>query len=317
MTSLRAELQRVARSFELVSEGRFRLLGRYYSVDETRPRSGKLLSDQLYLTLHCKNPDVVGGTILPRHAGANPRDFFSSLAARNRGSGSWRGGWSISRVNEGQVTVTSHELEVWASPEEFQPVTGKHERGGAGRLRFPNEYRGMSRGYYVALGNNDADTGPDSVRVYWNITASGAGQLLERITGSLNDAGVTFRFKSMGDPEGYDRTDAAVLYLPRGDWDSVAPLVSAVYDAVRPWMRANVSSYVFELAPGLGLAEEPGGDLSFGEHRSELIAEALLSAHGLPDVFGGVQSAIADLGHDLDRFFLNPGSARQYAPLWP
>jgi hypothetical protein len=324
MTSLLVELERIAHTFEIVSETRFCFLGRCYTAEAPLPSTGeaslglaarKLLSDQLYLALHCRNPDVVSGTILPRHAAAHGRDFFSSLASCNRGTGSWRDGWTIHRVDDAHVAVKSHDVEVWASREEFRPDAGRLEVGATGRLCFPNEYRGMSRGYYVALGNSDAETGTNAIRVYWNVMTGGAEHLLSLITETLNAAGITFKFKSMGDPEGYDRTDAAVLYLPRGDWQNVSTLASSVYAEVRPWMRTNVSSYVFRLAPGLGLAEEPGGDFSFGEHRSTLIADALVSEHGSSDRFAAVRALIAGKGYDLERFHVNPGSTRQYEPI--
>jgi hypothetical protein len=81
-----------------------------------------------------------------------------------------------------------------------------------------------------------------------------------------------------------------------------------------------VSLLVKRLAPGVGLAEDPGDGSSFGEHRGRLLAGILAepewSALGSIDernVF--LSSRLARDGYDLDRIYLNPGSADDFPDL--
>ena len=71
------------------------------------------------------------------------------------------------------------------------------------------------------------------------------------------------------------------------------------------------------LAPGIGLAEDPGEKLSFGEHRCRILADGLVSAQeqgrrALADRMAIVQARFAEAEVDLERPFLKPGSTDQY-----
>lgn len=71
------------------------------------------------------------------------------------------------------------------------------------------------------------------------------------------------------------------------------------------------------LARGLALAEEPGGDGSFAEHRCRLLAEAIVVAdeQGLrssDERHAAVRRHFAAAGISLDAPYLQPGSADAY-----
>jgi hypothetical protein len=79
---------------------------------------------------------------------------------------------------------------------------------------------------------------------------------------------------------------SAVIYLP-SEGDAAGRLV----DALSCYMRADTPPLCLPLAPGIALAEHPGNGMTFGEHRSHLIALALESApldplRAIAEVFG-------------------------------
>jgi hypothetical protein len=72
------------------------------------------------------------------------------------------------------------------------------------------------------------------------------------------------------------------------------------------------------LAPGLGLAEDPGGGLSFGQSRCRVVAEGLYrcQAEGAADLDARlrvVAGVMRERGLDPLRPWLEPGSADDYA----
>jgi hypothetical protein len=74
------------------------------------------------------------------------------------------------------------------------------------------------------------------------------------------------------------------------------------------------------LSPGLAVAEDPGDGRSFGQHRSELVADGLMRAFerestALDDVVDAIASRFAEDGLAITRPWLNAGSRERYT--WP
>ena len=96
-------------------------------------------------------------------------------------------------------------------------------------------------------------------------------------------------------------------------------IVAATYPAIGGHLKPAIPALTKPLAEGLGLAEDPrpAGD-SFGMHRCRLLAEAVVRAHERRP--GPAQARLEDVearfgaeGISLDRPYLNPGSADDYA----
>jgi hypothetical protein len=74
------------------------------------------------------------------------------------------------------------------------------------------------------------------------------------------------------------------------------------------------------IAPGLGLAEDPGDGASFGQHRCRLVATELtrpgtLTADTGIERWNAMTSGLRRNGWDPERLYLNPGSLDRYPPL--
>ena len=134
-------------------------------------------------------------------------------------------------------------------------------------------------GYYVAIGNGETDDHREDterrVRFYWHLVASGAVPFVATVSTTLNTLGIPFRAKVLNDPASYRRADAGVLYIDRRFLHDTREAIPNIYRAVSPHLRPQVPLFTKPLAPGLGLAEDPVNGSSFGQHRCQLIAQAL------------------------------------------
>jgi hypothetical protein len=148
------------------------------------------------------------------------------------------------------------------------------------------------------------------------VTPQGAVRFIDSATRCLCDAGVPFHLKALSQATDYRRADAAVLYLPKGRLADTWEHLERIREGLAGMLSPETPSFTKVLAPGVGLAEDPGDGSSFGMHRCRLIAEALLEAHrrGLE---GGtrvdlVASSLEERRVDPRKMYLNPGSIDGY-----
>ena len=305
------DLRAALDSVRVHSPSSFTLLGRRHQVSGAPLQNA--LAEAIYESLHCRVPPeaaVDGG--YTNWVGA--RDFADRLSAANSGSGTWQGGWTARGVEaDGRIVAERHGVRFWVPPGEYRPQPEA--------VRIPKEYFELASGFYLAHG--DADDTRDSgngIRVYWHVAPTGAERLMELMTRRLNRAGIGFQLKVLSEPLRYHRTDPAVLYLHRGDYPRALPILRLVYPDIERRLRSRVSLLVKRLAPGVGLAEDPGDGSSFGEHRGRLLAGILAdpewSALDSTDArLAFVSSRLARDGYDRERIYLSPGSSDDFAPL--
>ncbi len=238
--------------------------------------------------------------------GGLARDFVARLSNANCGVGADHE-WRVAAVEEdGRVVVEEDGLLLWVDP---QPGATPGETM---MVRFPKEYRALYPGHYVAIGDADCGSLPGAVRLYWNVEVQGAEPLVGSVSQRFNRARVPFRLKILSDPAGYGRSDAAILYLPADAHAEGAGLIREVYRDVSSRLRPVVSAYVLQLAPGLGLAENPGDRTSYGQHRSRLLVPILYDALPMEDPLEAIAAALKRIGYPPERFHLSPGSSESY-----
>ena len=167
-------------------------------------------------------------------------------------------------------------------------------------------------GHYVVMGRavHDAATGRQ-VRFYWNIGADGGELFVREISARFDRLRIPFQAKVPVHPQGYARTDAAVLYLGDDDVDFASDAIAAAYDALLPYLHDEVPMFTLRLARGLAFAESPNTGDSFGMHRCDLIAEGLVRAfeRGAADDearLAAVRERLVEYGFDLERLAFNP-----------
>jgi hypothetical protein len=327
MTLAADDLRAALHSVRIHSPSSFTILGQRHEVPEGVAASAAIsplrtaLAEAIYVSLHSRVPSqgsVVSG--FTNWVGA--RDFADRLSAANSSSGTWQGGWTARSIEaDGRIVAERHGIRYWVPPEEYRPLNGETTIDRPGAVRIPKEYFELASGFYLAHGNADdtRDAG-NTVRVYWHLAPTGAERLVGLMTQHLNQAGIGFQLKVLSEPLRYQRTDPAVLYLARDDCARTWPVLRRIHDEIAPWLRSRISLLVKRMAPGVGLAEDPGDGSSFGEHRGRLLAGILVEPEwsvldSMAERIAFVSSRLAHDGYDLDRIYLNPASLDDFPPL--
>lgn len=281
------------------------------------------LKMRLYQDFYCSgqprpsSPDVT-------EPPAQRTPLAQALSQANQGEGYWSQDWQIqsnSSLAEPAVVVQRRGLSLQVAPHEYQPAIASNSETTKVAVRYPKEFWGMSPGHYMAL--SDVELCPkslaDLVRIYWNVTPEGAVPLMATITRMLNQAEIPFRFKVLNNPSQFiSRCDVAVLYFDRENFRAIAELLQqSIYLEVAPYLEPGTPALTKILAPGIGLAEEPGNGKSFGLHRCGILADGLIQAHeqGLTDVGDRMVALNAHcrrMGLSLETPYLQVDSPDQY-----
>lgn len=239
--------------------------------------------------------------------------FVAKLVASNHAAERWEEGWHVVAKTGDRLLVERKGLRMTVARDSWRLDSEQAEAG----IRFPLGSFALSPGAYL-ISSNIPLAASEIVRIYWNTTPQGAVDLMRALTTSLEREAIPYQFKVFTDLTRYDRADASVLYLQQNDFAQSAELLGRIYQSVQPQLRREVPIYTQELAPGLGLAEQPPGGESFGQHRCRLLAEGLILASE-----AGRRSKAERLLCAIDQFarhglsfehpYLNPGSEREYS----
>jgi HopA1 effector protein family len=274
------------------------------------------LAEGLYSQLYIRPGSVsrTGHDILAQ------RDLVAALSAANAGEGAWEPGWRTGEVDDaGQVAVNKDGLTFWVPPSGLRTTADRLEPGQLCRVRVAKELRNLMPGYYAAIGNGDPNHQRDEtgklVRFYWHLMASGAVLFIAEVTTILNTLGIPFRVKVLNEPSTYQRADAGVLYIDKRFCHAAREAIVRIHRAVSMHLRPEIPLFTKPLAPGLGLAEDPDNGLSFGQHRCQLVAQALWQFFTRPEGTRAdtLATVFRQAGLDPMYPYLEPGSTDCYA----
>jgi hypothetical protein len=277
------------------------------------------LQAQLYSGFYCQ------GMALPRTeeeeavpSGTAEPAFLHRLSTANQGTGHLDPSWIVCTVLGETIRVMKHELELTATPDQCV-ANGPLLEGIEVSLRCGKELLGMSPGFYMALSDAPGALEDDHglVRLYWNATPHGAVAIMRLVTDRLNRVGQPFRLKALNDPASYGRNDAVVLYIPLSTYRECRRDLEEVHGCVERYLRPGIPALTKMLAHGLGLAEDPVENTSFGLHRCGIIAEGLVSAwerglDGDRERCEAVLEYLAEREIRIDSPYLNAGSEDRY-----
>ena len=264
--------------------------------------------------------DLENNTVLGVDVG-----FYQRLHESNSGEGYFQPGWSILREeSNGILAVTRGGLRLYIERDKHLPASEQSATvGDSVAIRMPKNL--VQNGFYMAVGNVGANhlekEQPVTVRIYFNLTPEGAVRVMGSLTGLLNERKIPFHFKVLYNPKDYERHDSGVLYFDKSDYEVVGGILKTVYTEHQSHFQPETPLFTLEIAPGLGLAEEPDQKFSeresFGMNRCQIVANGLLSAwHQGDDSTDGKMRAILEqfslLGIDLQHVYLNANSEDIY-----
>ncbi len=253
------------------------------------------------------------------------RDLLAALSAANTGQGSWEPGWTIRHLDEdGWIAVAREDVSFWVAATGLRVQAGQIRPGAACRVWVAKELRRLMPGFYVAIGDGEGDDDDSGdqveplVRYYWHLTSAATVSFMDAATTLLNAAKVPFRVKVLSDPNAYQRADAGVLYLRRRYCARLGDSIARIHAAVASDLRPDVPLFTKRLADGLGLAEDPAGGMSFGQHRCRLTAQALRRSFARGDADADLRAAtLAAAFQEAElapsRPYLEPRSRDDYA----
>jgi HopA1 effector protein family len=251
------------------------------------------------------------------------RDHISALSAANNGQGSWEPGWQVVGLEpDGRFAVRKDDITFWVGPDGLRVRGGQPAADDYCRVRVAKEMRSLMPGFYCAIGDGDESDTRDApaplVRFYWHLTARASVPYMAAITGRLNRRRIPFRTKVLSDPNGYGRADAGVLYMERRYLPRLGDTLAAVHREIAADLRPEVPLFSRPLAPGLGVAEDPGTSLSFGQHRCQIAARAVWASFLRGDTTPEQQAAtcaevVRAAKLDPVHPHLEPGSVDRYS----
>lgn len=307
-------LQPIIDAVQIVSPTLFILAGE--PIDTTR-RTPSSSEDEFF------DPDPLMSTLHRRlysafHAGASGNDdgaavrqhYVAALSAANRSPDRWDKGWTIVETLESGAVIAEKRYRTRrTNPGEFVSGTAPAGivRGTPVEIRFVREAAGLQAGFYYAFGGELEDdfAGTRSVRYYLNVGATAAPSVIGLLTGEFTARAIPFACKSANSPAGFQRRDPCVLYVGARHAQLTHHVLESLLPALAPHLRQAVPLLTHQLAPGIGFAEDPPGNDSFGSHRMRAVARGLIAAHkGERDDEEGRQAAViesfVELGIDLD-----------------
>ncbi len=242
-------------------------------------------------------------------------EFPARLSAANTGRERWDRGWVVQQFGPmGQAFVRKGDRERLANPGAyiFEGVPGQTAQiGQSVSVHAARDTFEAQQGYYYAFGE-ELDEMADQLllaRIYFNVSAAQAAQLVEALTGALNRYQTPFQFKIPAAPHLYGRADAAVLYVGTRYFQIAARLI----EEIRGKIAFNEATPLFAKAlwRGVAAAVEPGTGESFGSHRCRLTAEGVVDAwrqgeQASPARLAAVKARFANAGLDIARPWLSP-----------
>lgn len=240
------------------------------------------LSRRLYNALHAARPELDGlppisfrdQAVETAFAEATPhRHTHTAVVALGRDS------------DDGEHSAVVLEgMRVWLPKAALTDAEATD--GEAVLVQVPASRPAFSPGFFYIHGPMRWHSTSPILRVYIHIERlAAAPEVWNRVLTALNDSGMPYRAKVSSSPLLYPRRDALVIYLGPDAW-AAAEVVRNAATACGDLIGAGTSPYAHQIASGVAVAFEPTDlrpgrqGLSFGQHRSGTVAEALV-AHAL------------------------------------
>jgi class II lanthipeptide synthase len=267
------------------------------------------LGDELYFSFYCHGTAVTARSGMPQPAASEPR-LLEAMSRANTGCGSREPGWTVARVEADDAVVSKAGVRVRIPVSECD---GDVAPGAAVSLRLPKDLPSVTPGSWTVLGDVPLDASSRSglVRVYWNVSSSGAAALVRAVSERFNQALVPFELKLADHPLRFARCDSAILYVRADAFAAVRATLAEIAVALAGRLRPDVPAFTLELVPGVGLAEDRDDGQSFGARRCALLSDAIVRGHerGLTrrdERLDLVAGRFAEAGVQIDAPYLEP-----------
>lgn len=250
-------------------------------------------------------------------------DLIAALAEVGSPPAGNQSGWMIDNVlPDGSIIASRYSKtqkflpgQYVAEPDQI-PIREGMEVAVTPRLKS----RTQQPGFYFFFSQSSLDLCelPPMVRIYLNARLDTAADLTRTVTDTLNDYEIAFNFKITTRACDFSRRDCAVLYLPRRMYRVATLALAPKVQRMAQLLDEGEPLFTRRLAPGIGLAEDPGTSTqSFGSSRCGILAEAILAARAgrsvpLDRFRQQFASSVSSRDLLMNALFLNPRSEDIY-----
>lgn len=252
-----------------------------------------------------------GLAVKPYSIGVNDEQFVKLLSKHNNSKDKVEQGWQVkSNYQNGYVEVVKNEdsrVVPIAALQDVPPGTAINA-GQPTKVFFPKEDIHRQPAFYYVFSNTYMDLSQNITRVYWNISSKGAPVLVDAITKKLNHYNIPFLFKCLSHPSLYFRRDAAVLYIDDTMMHITSLLLPEIYESIKDYLEEDVPLFAYKYKNGVGIAESPNAQESFGMNRMGTLANVLMSIPQSNDKIKEIATAFQSKGINPSTPFLNKGS---------
>lgn len=248
--------------------------------------------------------------------------FIQNLSQANQTRDDWDYGWTIYNTNtQGQAFAQKNGQLMPLVANEYQFAHPSHttlQPQTPVNIKIKKEDKFLMPGFYFAYSQVFPDHTSGLVRLYWHIQSQGVATLLYHLSFSFNQYKIPYWFKCLNHPQYYQyRTDSAVLYLGQRYFKIANEIIREFQTVVEPYLTEETPLFTRKLAPGIAFAEDPMDGSSFGQQRTQLLAQALVSAHDKKyttpnDILNEIELVFQNHGIQLNTPYLNPNSHYQY-----
>jgi hypothetical protein len=217
------------------------------------------------------------GAIRPGATDVSEPAFVDSLKAIV----DWRGqetGWRLEEPDDAGPIISRNGLHLRVQHGDLLNASPALVLGDSVTLLLRGGFTRASPGFFLAASPRPMflDPGDKVVRWYFNIRHDGAAPLLEAVRRHAVGGDLRFQVKVLSSPPTYIRTDAAVLYTRRSDQCAAAAIAGLIHRSVAPYLSDATPMFARRMAPGIGLAEDPSSEDSFGMWWCRHLARAVL-----------------------------------------
>jgi len=257
---------------------------------KTTTRTTRHLMQFIYLYYYLDNHDAID-QVQREKSQTKPiimledPSFTQRLQVANNGTGYISHGWQVISIESNGIIVQKNRIRLFAQRNEILSTPGNEiQNNETVSLFMPKDAPYMHPGYYTIIGNEGffATREVKIVRLYCNILPHYAPDFTEYLTSLLNDKHIKYSMKILNNPIAYTRPDTVVLYLAYNAAITLWQDLQVLYKQKHMAFTHGTPAFAKQLAMGIAVAEEPETEdtlrMSFGQHRSFLVAQGLLRA---------------------------------------
>lgn len=184
-------------------------------------------------------------------------------------------------------------------------------------IHKPHEIYESENDFYFIYGTTLSDDFDEAkLRIYFNLNPNGVPLFVESITTLFNKNNIPFTLKCLYETQKYGRSDSCVLYFDKRYFSDFKHIWKVIYLKIEKYLNSKIPLFTLKIQSGVGLAENPKLNKSFGKERCLLIAKGIFMSfyEDIPneDKHQFVLKYIATQGFDIDSFYLNPNSPFRY-----